>query len=460
MKRLIALFIAILFFGINIELSAQKVIKKISDDACKCIENLIKTNEVDENTGVDELMEKCMLKSIEKNEKAIKKEYGDDYYDNPTEENMYELGIEVGKFLLSDCPGFLDIIVNEEKESGKGAEDFFDRAEAFYAEGNYKDAINEYKKAITSEPDNAEFFNSRGVAYYASGRYYYAISDFINAIRLKSNYAMAYYNLAQSKNNLKDYESALEDVKTSILYNPEFCTALNLKGLIYNSLEKSDSAYLAFAAASQCDPTSSLFHYNMGYIKYSEEEYDEAVKCFNKATESGYEDSDVYNYLGNSLDQLERFDEAVEAHTKYIESNQEDYVGYYNRGLAHYHAGEYEKAIEDFLASAIIDDSDPDVFLKLAQSYDITENNNEALENFNKIIEMDPEKAEYYDARAAFHAGNGDYQLAIDDSRSSLNLYPNDCNIFMLMSKWYKALGDESSANKALKVGLEMGCTE
>jgi len=460
MKKLITILAIISFCGIFNDANAQKVLKKISDDVCKCVEGLVKNNEVDESTGVDELMEKCMLTSFEKYEKDLRKEYGDDFYDDPSEEAIYNLGIEVGKLLISECAIFLDLIVDQEQDTGNNAADFFERGDTFYSEEKYRQAINEYDKAIKIEPDNAEYFNSRGVVYYSTGRYYYAISDFINAIRLKSNYAMAYYNLAQSKNNLKDYEAALEDVKISILYNPEFCNASNLKGLIYNSLDQSDNAYLAFEEASQCDPETPLYLYNMGYMKYSAEDYESAAKSFALAADKRYEDAKIYSYLGNSLDQLKKFDEAIVAHNKYIEAFQDDYIGYYNRGLAYYHDGDYDNAVTDFLFSSTINDTDADIFLKLAHCYDKTGKNEKAIENFNKIIELEPENAEYYDARAAFYAKTGKYQLAIEDSKSSLELYPNDCRVHMLMSKWYSALGDTSNSDSSRKTGLEMGCEE
>jgi hypothetical protein len=46
------------------------------------------------------------------------------------------------------------------------------------------------------------------------------------------------------------------------------------------------------------------------------------------------------------------------------------------------------------------------------------------------------------------------------DSRKSLQLYPNDCNVYMSMSGWYKAMGDTANADSARKAGLEMGCEE
>jgi len=460
MKKLIALIIVISLFAVNHNASAQKVIKKISDDVCKCVEKLVKNDEVDESTGADELMEKCMLRSFEQFEKDLRKEFGDDFYDNPSEQAIYDLGIEVGKMLLSDCQGFLDIVVAHEKNSDSNASTIYNRGETYYKEGKYQEAINEYDKAILMEPGNAEFHNSRGVTYYQLKQYYYAISDFINAIRLKSNHTLAYYNLAHSKYNLGDYDAALEDIETTILYNPDYCSALNLRGLIYNQKEDTESAFTSFQEASKCDPEVPLYFYNMAYMKYTDGDYEHAVSCFTKSLEKGYSSADIFSYLGNSLDQLEEYNDAVEAHTKYISAYPDDYIGFYNRGLAYYHANDFESAMEDFKSSVDLNAEDSDVFLKLAQCFAKTDQIDQARENFNRIIEMEPENAEFYDERAAFFADNKDYQLAIEDAQKSLDIYPNDCNVYMLMSTWYAAMGDEANAQAARQTGLGMGCEE
>lgn len=434
----------------------QKLIKKMSSDACDCISDL---NE-DEGGDPDAFMEKCFELAFAKYEKDLRKEYGDAFYDSPSEEAIYNLGVEIGKYLVSDCPDFLEMIVEQEKQSDTNAAVLYDKGDKFYDEGNYTQAINEYDKAIRMDPENHEYLNSRGVAYYDQGKYYYAISDFINAIRCKSNFALAYFNLAYSKYNLDDSRAALKDVETSILYDPEYCDAYNLKGLIYTDIEESDSAMMAFEMAIECDSSSSRYLFNMGYLHYSDREYKQAIERFYMALEKGYEDKNIYSYIGNSYDAAGYYDEAIDAHSKYIAAYETDYVGFYNRGLAYYHQENYKRAILDFERAAAEDDRDSDIYFKLAQCHDNSGAADEARSFYDKAIEMNPDNAEYYDARAALFAKNGDYKQAIDDSKKSLQLYPNDCNVYMSMSVWYKELGEIESAESSRATGIEMGCED
>jgi len=436
---------------------AQKTLKKMSSDACDCVTDLAEEMDALE---ANDMLDKCLQLTFSKYEKKLRKEYGDEFFDSPSDERTYDLGVEIGKLMLTDCPVFLDFIVAQEESSDKSAADIYAKGDELYDAGNFKEVVLQYNRAIKIDPENHDYYNSRGVAYFEQGKYYYAISDFINAIRFKSNYSRAYYNLAYSKYNLEDYGSALDDAETSLLYDPDYCSAYNLVGLIYNRKDEKDSAFNAFESARNCDTVASLYPFNMGYMRYIAQQYEGAIEYFNEAIEKGYTDISIYKYLGNSLDVVGKYEQAIEAHSKYINENPEDYVGLYNRGLVYYHMKNYSEAINNFEQSALLDDTDPDIFLKLAQCHEGLGQNERAESYFSKAIELNPENAEYFDARATFYAEIKDYEKAIEDSKMSLHLYPDDCNVYMSLSMWYQAMGDESNARSARQTGLDMGCEE
>jgi hypothetical protein len=88
----------------------QKLIKKMAGDACDCIVDL---KEDDDGADPEGFMEKCFKLAFAKYEKDLRKEYGDEFYDAPSEEAIYNLGVEIGKYLVSDCPDFLEMIVEQ-----------------------------------------------------------------------------------------------------------------------------------------------------------------------------------------------------------------------------------------------------------------------------------------------------------------------------------------------------------
>jgi hypothetical protein len=50
--------------------------------------------------------------------------------------------------------------------------------------------------------------------------------------------------------------------------------------------------------------------------------------------------------------------------------------------------------------------------------------------------------------------------LAIEDSKISLGLYPDDCKIYLLISEWHMKLNNTERADEAKKTALDLGCKE
>jgi tetratricopeptide (TPR) repeat protein len=347
MAMKIRIFTTCLFlaFLISHHIDAQRLIRKMAGDACDCITDLATSRS---NANPNELMEQCLELVLSKYEKKLRREYGDEFFNSSNTQQSEDLGLQIAKQLVSDCPNFLDLIVEDESASGNNAEGLFERGNELFNQGRHQEAIDKYSEALKLEPENHSYYNSRGVVYFDQGKYYYAISDFINAIRWKSNFALGFYNLAYSKYYLNDVHAAHEDINTSLLYDDGYCDAYNLEGLIYNQLEKPDSALLSFRSALECDATRGLYAFNIGYVQYSQQNYADAIANFRKAIEFGYEDSNVFSYLGNSYNGEELYDEALKAHKDYISRNSDDYVGYYNLGLVYQNKGEYQNAVEAF----------------------------------------------------------------------------------------------------------------
>jgi len=73
---------------------------------------------------------------------------------------------------------------------------YYNRGNTYKVLGNYKQAIEDYGRAIEIKPGYTEAYNNRGVTYNGLGNYKQAIDDFNRAIEIKPGYADAYYNRA------------------------------------------------------------------------------------------------------------------------------------------------------------------------------------------------------------------------------------------------------------------------
>jgi tetratricopeptide (TPR) repeat protein len=77
--------------------------------------------------------------------------------------------------------------------SGETAEEAFNKAEKYYSQKAYDEAIAEYTTAIEINPNYAKAYTKRGVAYASKGDNEQAEKDLSRAIELDPNNPNAYF---------------------------------------------------------------------------------------------------------------------------------------------------------------------------------------------------------------------------------------------------------------------------
>jgi Tfp pilus assembly protein PilF len=107
------------------------------------------------------------------------------------------------------------------------------RGAAYYVLGNYRQAIEDYGRAIEIRPGYAEAYFNRGVAYNNLGNYGHAIDDYGRAIEIKPGYIEAYTNRGNAYIGLDHYRQAIYDFDRAIKINPGYPEAYNNRSVVY-----------------------------------------------------------------------------------------------------------------------------------------------------------------------------------------------------------------------------------
>jgi tetratricopeptide (TPR) repeat protein len=181
------------------------------------------------------------------------------------------------------------------------------RGFAYSTIGNYRQAIEDYGRAIEIKPDYAEAYINRGVAYSTIGNYRQAIEDYGRAIEIKPDYAEAYINRGNTYNGLGNYRQAIEDLNRAITIKPDFAEAYINRGNTYNGLGNYRQAIEDYGRAIEIKP---------GY-------YAEAYN--NRGA--------VYSALGNYGQAIEDYGRAIEIKPDYVQA-------YINRALVYLNQGD------------------------------------------------------------------------------------------------------------------------
>ena len=96
------------------------------------------------------------------------------------------------------------------------------RGLAYYRQGKLDEAIAEYKKALTINPDDAKTHGNLGVAYGEQGKYDLEIASFQKVIAINPDDAEAHYNLGVVYDMQGKSEKAIESFQKAISINPKY----------------------------------------------------------------------------------------------------------------------------------------------------------------------------------------------------------------------------------------------
>ena len=136
-----------------------------------------------------------------------------------------------------------------------------------YRSGDYKEALDDYTKAIRLKPDYVKAYINRGIAKFTLGQHAAAIQDFDMAIQLESNDASIYYNRGVMKQNLGQHAAAIQDFDMVIHLKSNDANAYNDRGNAKNNLGQHAAAIQDYDMAIQLKPDDAKAYLNRGATK-------------------------------------------------------------------------------------------------------------------------------------------------------------------------------------------------
>jgi len=243
---------------------------------------------------------------------------------------------------------------------------------AFLNAANYRDAINTFNKAIALNPRSAEAFSNRGLAYNNLGNYDLAIKDYNSAIFLDSQSAQSYWRRGISYANVGDDKHAVLDYQKAIEIDPLFAAA-------YYNLGK---IYLGYSNNNRHSQDAERFK-------------NEAMRNYQIALKLG--NPNAIKYFANQ-DELTKKQLAKIAEENARQKRRNEAETYLSKG---------EKR----------------------KYY------NEAIADYNKAIELDPDWPYAYNVRGAAYYALGEKQLAARDYNKFIEL--KNGNLYNPLS-WYE----------------------
>jgi len=136
------------------------------------------------------------------------------------------------------------------------AENYYYRGYYNYLNDDLVDAISDYDKAVSLNPNDFNIYFSRGNLLLKLKDYQNAINDFSTCIAIDGNSQKAYFNRAFAKRKFFDRTGAIEDYSKSIALKPDNLAAYQNRGLLRKELNLHKDAIADFNEVIKIDPKS------------------------------------------------------------------------------------------------------------------------------------------------------------------------------------------------------------
>lgn len=137
----------------------------------------------------------------------------------------------------------------------KEEKDFFATALEYHKEGDYKQAIEHYNKALDAYGTEKKTLVLLGNVYYLTQDFEKAKSAYEKALKLDPNYSKAHFNLGMLYDQVGRYEDALKAYKKTLELEDDFAEAYANIGDVYKEVGDLDNAILSYQRALELDDT-------------------------------------------------------------------------------------------------------------------------------------------------------------------------------------------------------------
>ena len=148
----------------------------------------------------------------------------------------------------------------------------WEKAVSLYTQGQYRAAIEEFKKVVAEFPNHADSWKYIGLAHYQLKEYEQAIAPLEKSIELKRadgrTDADALAVLGRAYIALKKYDQALSYFENATKQQPDQAANFYMLGVTYANLNRTDEAVTAFRSAVKLDPKDADSWYYLGILQF------------------------------------------------------------------------------------------------------------------------------------------------------------------------------------------------
>ena len=309
----------------------------------------------------------------------------------------------------------------------QSAKQYFKAGEEFAKKMNFKDAIEQYSKAIELDPDYDNAYIQRAMAYTKLEEYERAAVDFDRAIVFNEKDADLYYYSGMAYHLQGKNSIALTKLNKAIDLKNNFLEAFQARSVVLMDLERYQEA-LADCLKCLKIKEDEKGYYNLGLVYEKLGMYNEAETAYRNSIDKNRRVVGTHFALANLLFSRENYTGAYSSIMQVLELEPKHKQGLLLQGKILAAQKNYPKAIEVLSLASIEYPDEPEIYFQRGEYYSLLNQGAFAIIDFTRVIELDPNRAEVYYKRAGAYEEIRDYEKALADYEKLLAMSKYDGN--------------------------------
>jgi len=264
-----------------------------------------------------------------------------------------------------------------------------------------------------------------------------ALAGYDRALRRRSNHLPSLFGEVRILVELKRYEAAEALLTGVIALAPESPFAYSIRGQTRLQMGKYDAALVDFQKLAELNPDDHMAYYNQGHLLNRQGDHEHAVAMFNKALKLSPNSFSTRLNRGVAYSELGRNEEAYADFTHVI-----DKLTQSEKEIP------LDKDWERHLVQALM--SRGLVAARLNRR-------DEALTNFNEVLQINPKQAMAYHRRAEFvWTPAGRFQEAVEDFSRAIEIEPDNERHWRCRANCFAHFGDNARADEDMTRVVEL----
>lgn len=347
------------------------------------------------------------------------------------------------------------------------SEAYYKSATTYHNLGAFEQAISEYRKVLTLNPNSPIIYNKLGVAYSELKQYDAALDAYQRALVLSPMTAEPHYNMGLVYLKQGNLPRAVEAFKRAIAINAEWGEAYTGLGEVYLKQGDFGEAVRAYKHATRLNsngnPSAVL---GLGKVYAKQGRWDDAITAVEKVieiqvdnTEAHYQLAQIYIKRGEKkkatsamafFKVLRQTDPLLKEAEIWVKRHPDDARGYNNLGIVYLARRRPEAAIANYKRAISLAPDLATAHYNLGHAYHKQGKMNLAIVAYKQALTIDTTLAIAHNNVAVCYIESGiDLDQALSHARAAVRLVPTESNYWDTLSQVCTVLGLESEAQHA-----------